>query len=102
MNKEYKIYDLKCQYESFVGSNPIAVVSDLSLEELLSTYPELKVKMPFVLQKYSGSKYFLKFRGSIKTRTSIESVVNDTAMRLAIVTMKLYCLLKHQSIACGR
>lgn len=48
MSKYYKIYNLKYEYQYFVGGNPIAVVSDLTEEQLLFTYPELQKKMPFV------------------------------------------------------
>lgn len=49
MVKQYKIYDLGYEYKKFVGSKLIAVVSNLTKEQLLSIYPQLKERIPFVL-----------------------------------------------------
>ena len=46
MEAIYKIYDLRKYYPNFVGANPIAVVSNLSEEELLRWCPELRRKKP--------------------------------------------------------
>ena len=48
MEAIYKIYDLRKYYPDFVGANPIAVVSDLTEEELMVHCPELQAKAPFV------------------------------------------------------
>ena len=44
----YKLFDLRKYYPDFIGSNPIAVVSDLTEEELLLHCPELQHRVPFV------------------------------------------------------
>ena len=48
MEAIYKIYDLRKYYPNFVGANPIAVVSELTEEELITQCPELQAKAPFV------------------------------------------------------
>ena len=55
MEAIYKIYDLRKYYPNFVGANSIAVVSDLTEEELLLHCPELIRKQPFVL--FSKTKW---------------------------------------------
>lgn len=47
METIYKLYDLRKYYPSFVGANPIAVVSSLPKEELMLHFPELNCKAPF-------------------------------------------------------
>ena len=49
MIKQYKIYDLGNEYKNFVGINSTAVVSNMTEDQLLYTYPELKDKIPFIL-----------------------------------------------------
>ena len=59
MEAIYKIFDLRKYYPDFVGANPIAVVSDLTEEELVVRCPELHSKAPFV---YFSNKQWRQFR----------------------------------------
>ena len=63
MEAIYKIYDLKKYYPDFIRANPIAVVSDLTEEELLLRCPELRAKAPFVYFSRIQWKGFRKGRG---------------------------------------
>lgn len=49
MKAIYTIYDLRKYYPSFVGANHLAVVSDLTQDELMQSYPSLRKKAPFAL-----------------------------------------------------
>ncbi len=67
METIYKLYDLRKYYPAFVGVNPIAVVSELTEEELLLQCPELRRFTPCAFFTYKAWRGFVKAQRAYQT-----------------------------------
>jgi len=49
MDKKYTKFNLILEYPGLVGESPMAIITELSMEQLIVEFPELKTQLPFTI-----------------------------------------------------
>ena len=63
MDKKYIKFNLTLEYPGLVGESSMAIITELSMEQLLAEFPELKTQLPFSIfttVQWENFKYVFK------------------------------------------